>query len=116
MQEQVGPGALFRNLKDDLPYLIEKMPEMPGLVYKSLKAVADGQFQLKHVDEMKKIRHQLQQNHRRSAYVTSGSAALIAAAIIYALADSAPLTFGAPLLAWLAAGCGMLLISFGLRR
>lgn len=116
MQEQVGPRALLRNLKDDMPYLIEKMPEMPSLFYKGLKAVASGEFQLKHVDEMKKIRHQLEQNHRRNAYVTSGSAALIAAAIIYTLAESVPLYLGAPLLAWFAAGIGTLLVIYGIRK
>ena len=30
--------ALLRNLKDNLPYLVEKMPEMPGVIYRSLKA------------------------------------------------------------------------------
>ncbi len=63
MQEQVGAKALLRNLKEDMPYLIEKMPEMPGLVYKSLKAYADGEHQSQHLKEMEKIRDELKQNH-----------------------------------------------------
>ncbi len=50
MEDQVGPRALLRNIKDDLPYLIEKMPEMPGLIYKSLKVYADGEYHLKQID------------------------------------------------------------------
>ena len=79
MEEQVGPRALLRNIKDDLPYLIEKMPEIPGLVYKSLKAYAEGDYHLKQIKEINKIREELNQNHQRSLVVISGSGLLIAA-------------------------------------
>jgi ubiquinone biosynthesis protein len=116
MEDQVGPRALLRNIKDDLPYLIEKMPEMPGLIYKSLKVYADGEYDLKQIKELEKIREELNHNHQRSSYVTSGSATLIGASIIYALAESAPMIFGAPVLAWFAGVTGALLVVYGLKK
>ncbi len=116
MEEQVGPRALLRNLKDDMPYLIEKMPEMPGLIYKSLKAYAGGEYHLKQVKELENIRQELNQNHQRSTYVTSGSATLIAASVIYVFAESSPMIFGAPVLAWFAGVTGILLVIYGLKK
>jgi ubiquinone biosynthesis protein len=116
MEDQIGARAMLRNVKDDLPYLLEKLPEMPGLVYKSLKAYADGEYHQQQVNELKKIRLQIDQNHQRSAYVTSGSAAIVGASVIYALADSVPMMLGAPVLAWLSAITGVLLVINGLKK
>lgn len=116
MEEQVGAKAMLRNIKDDLPYLIEKLPEMPGLIYKSLKTYADGEYHQQQADELKKLRLQIDQNHQRSAYVTSGSAVLVGASVIYALADSVPMMLGAPVLAWLSAITGILLVINGLKK
>jgi len=115
MEEQVGARALFRNLKDDLPYLIEKMPEMPGLVYKSLKAYADGEYHLKQINEIQKIRDELNQNHQRTLIVITGSSMLIAASVIYAVIDTA-LVWGAPVMSWASAGTGLLFILYGLKK
>ena len=116
MEEQVGPRALLRNLKDDMPYLIEKMPEMPGLIYKGLKAYADGEYHLKQIKELETIREQINHNHHRSTYVTSGSATLIGASVIYTFADSVPMMLGAPVLAWFAGITGALLVIYGFKK
>ncbi len=116
MEEQVGPRALLRNLKDDLPYLIEKMPEMPDLIYKGLKAFAGGEYHLKQITELEKIREELYQNQRRSSCVISGSATLIGASIVYVFAESVPMMFGAPVLSWFVGATGVLLVIYGLKK
>ncbi len=115
MEEQVGARAMLRNLKDDLPYIIEKMPEMPGLIYKSLKAYSDGEFELKQVREIEKIREQLSRNHQRSLLTMIGSSLFIGATIIYALTTT-PLVPGAPVLAWVFGLTGALLVALGLKK
>lgn len=115
MEEQVGVSAMMRNLKDDLPYLVEKMPEMPGLIYKSLKNYADGEYQLKQIDEIHKIRRDINQNHQRSLIVIIGCSVLVVAAVIYTLSDAVPL-IGAPPLSWFAALTGFAFIVYGLRK
>jgi ubiquinone biosynthesis protein len=115
MQEQVGPRATMRNIKDDLPYLLEKMPEMPGLIYKSLKAYSDGEYQLKQTQALEKINQQLTKNHKSGLQVVIGGSLFIGATIIYSLA-SGPLFWGAPVLSWLFGLSGSLLMMFGLKR
>ena len=116
MEEQVGVRALLRNFKDDLPYLIEKMPEVPGLVYKSLKAYADGEYHLKQIREIEKIRQEINQNHQRGLIVVTGSSLLIAAAVLYTMGDSVPLTYGAPLISWVVAVVGLVFVLYGIKK
>jgi len=116
MEEQVGPRAVLRNIKEDMPYLLEKMPEMPGLLYKSLKAYADGEYGSQQMKQLEKIRREMKRGNQRSAYIISGSATLIGASIIYALAGSAPMLLGAPVLAWFAGVTGALLVIYGLKK
>lgn len=116
MEEQVGVKAMLRNLKEDMPYLVEKMPEMPGLVYKGLKAFADGEYQLKQARELEKIREEIKQNSQRSLSVISGSSMLVAAAIIYSSAGSAAIVFSAPMLSSIVAAVGLSFIVLGIRK
>ncbi len=51
MKEQIGPKAVFKHVKENLPFWSEKLPEMPDLLYDSLR-------QLKHLP------HQLEQQHQ----------------------------------------------------
>lgn len=116
MEEQVGARAMLRNIKEDMPYLVEKLPEMPGLIYKSLKLYTDGEYPLKQAQEIEKIRKEIGQNHQRSLVVISGSGMLISASIIYALAGSAPALLGVPVLSWILGVSGGLFISYGLNK
>lgn len=116
MQEQVGVKALLKNLKDDLPYLVEKFPEMPGLVYKSLQAFADGEYQVNQTKEIEKLREEMQQNYQRSSMVTAGSSLIITAAIIYGLSEVEQYVYGAPLLTWTVGTLGTLFIIIGIKK
>jgi len=116
MEEQVGKRALLRNIKENLPYFIEKMPEMPALLYKSLKTYTDAEYQLKQINEIQKIREELHNNHQRSLIVITGSSLLIAASVIYTLNDTVALLFGTPLLTWIVGLTGALFVAYGLKK
>ena len=116
MQSQVGASAMLHNIKEDMPYLVEKMPEIPGLVYKSLKAYADGEYHLKQMNEIEKIRNELKASHQNSLVVICGSSLFIAAAIVYSLAESALLLYGAPILSWVLGITGALLVIYGIKK
>ena len=116
MEEQVGARAMLRNLKEDMPYMIEKLPEIPGLLYKSLKVITDGDYQLKQIKEIEKIRKEISQNHQRTLLVISGSGMLIAASVIYSIAGTSSVLFGAPVLSWIIGVTGGILITYGLKK
>jgi ubiquinone biosynthesis protein len=116
MEQQVGARAMLRNLKEDMPYLLEKLPEMPALIYKGLKVYADGDYHLRQIREIEKIREEFSQNHQRSLIVVSGSGMLIASSVIYALAGAVPMLLGVPVLSWVFGVTGGLFIVYGLKK
>jgi ubiquinone biosynthesis protein len=59
IKDQVGIPALVRAFKEKAPFWIEKMPELPELVYDSLR---QGKYLQHSVD---KIARELQSNHVR---------------------------------------------------
>jgi hypothetical protein len=99
-----------------MPYLVEKMPEIPALIYRSLKMYTDGEYHSTQINEIKKIREQLNNNHQRSLIVITGSSLLIAASVIYTLDENASLLFGAPLMSWIPDLTGAILIIYGLKK
>ncbi|MEM0910530.1 MAG: ubiquinone biosynthesis regulatory protein kinase UbiB [Pseudomonadota bacterium] len=54
MKQQVGPQALFYNLKENLPYWSEKLPEMPDLIYDTVRHLKSipAQLEKQHKQEM----------------------------------------------------------------
>lgn len=117
MEDQVGPRAMLRNIKEDLPYLIEKMPEMPSLLYKSMKAVAEGDYHLKQIKEIESIREELKANNQKSLAVISGTGFIISASIVYVLAGSlVPMFLGFPIVTWALGLIGGLVTMYGLRK
>jgi ubiquinone biosynthesis protein len=55
MKEQMGPKALLNQLKENLPFWSEKLPEMPDLLYDALRQLKQLPLQLdqQHLDSVK---------------------------------------------------------------
>ena len=80
MKEQIGLKAMYQKISANLPYWSEKLPEIPDLVYDTLK-------QVKKLPEQQKLQFELQQQqlrqqHRSSQLVLVGATFIISAAIL----------------------------------
>ncbi|WP_293747083.1 ubiquinone biosynthesis regulatory protein kinase UbiB [uncultured Paraglaciecola sp.] len=80
MKEQIGLKAMYQKISTNLPYWSEKLPEMPDLIYDTLK-------QVKKLPEQQKLQFELQQQqsrqqHRSSQLVLVGATFIISAAIL----------------------------------
>ncbi|MBL4631462.1 MAG: ubiquinone biosynthesis regulatory protein kinase UbiB, partial [Paraglaciecola sp.] len=80
MKEQIGPKAMYQKISANLPYWSEKLPEIPDLVYDTLK-------QVKKLPEQQKIQFELQQQqmkqqHRSSQWLIIGATFFITAALL----------------------------------
>ena len=114
MEDQIGARAMLRNMKDDLPYLLEKLPEMPGLIYNATKRIADGGDFEKLSEDMMRIQYQLKRNNRRTVLTISGAGLLLSGLLLFGFnAEIQPAILGVPVLTWLLSGAGsiMLLLS-----
>ncbi len=102
MSEQVGVRALMNNLRKSAPQWAETLPEVPALLHKTLKAASEGKLQLEWTsEEIRKLRQELHNQHRRSFAAMVGTGLIIAAAIVFGLDGHAPaMISGAPVLSW----------------
>ena len=117
MSEQIGSKALFKGFKQNLPYLAEKMPEMPELLYQALKKISEGEKHQQQSDELKKIRQQLEINQRKSLFTIAGSALLICSVLLLNIELAGqPQFLQLPVISWLLAVPGVTMTWYGLKR
>jgi ubiquinone biosynthesis protein len=117
MDEQIGTKAMWRGFKKNLPYIAEKMPEMPNLIYAALKRAAEGENHEAHQLEMKELRKEIFRSNQRTVMTIIGSSLLISAFLVYSLNPvSGALIAGIPFMSWIAGGVGTTIIFFGLRK
>ncbi len=108
MEEQVGAKAMLRNLKEDLPYLVEKLPEMPGLLYDTLKRLSNGDDQRRQQDKLKQIQLQIKKGSQRTVMAIIGSGLLVSAAVMLAVAPAEQLQYlGVPVTTWISGVTGI---------
>lgn len=114
MEEQVGAKAMLRNFKDDAPYLLEKLPELPGLVYGALKRVSDGTDQEHQLSLLSELQKNVKKGSQRTVLSIIGSGFVVSAAIVFAINPATHLLFvGVPVTTWVlgTVGSGFLLFS-----
>ncbi|MDC0602787.1 ubiquinone biosynthesis regulatory protein kinase UbiB [Aliiglaciecola sp.] len=86
MKEQIGLTAMIKKINANLPFWSEKLPEMPDLIYDSLKQVKQlPALQQKHFEQQQAQHRQSQKN---LFYVLTGSTLLILASILPIHLDS----------------------------
>ncbi|WP_010324391.1 ubiquinone biosynthesis regulatory protein kinase UbiB [Marinobacterium stanieri] len=108
MQERMGVKAVYRNVKEQAPEWLEKLPHLPQMVYDSLEqmklhSATDAEFQ-------RQLAREQQVERRRTRRSLLAGTTLVAAA----LAASQPQLWQSlqqlPLLAGVAAGAGWILL------
>jgi ubiquinone biosynthesis protein len=80
MKEQIGLKAMYQKVSANLPYWSEKMPEIPDLVYDTLKQVKKLPEQQKLQFEQQQV--QLRQQHRSSRYMLVGATFMLGGALL----------------------------------
>ncbi|MBE7215451.1 ubiquinone biosynthesis regulatory protein kinase UbiB [Shewanella benthica] len=74
MSEQVGPKAMAKKIKQEMPYWLDKLPELPELVYDNLKV---GKNFVKSQNKMLERYLKQQQKAHKSNYLLLTSAVLV---------------------------------------
>jgi len=117
MNEQVGAKALLKVFKKNLPYIAEKMPDMPELLFHAIKKIAEGEDHQDQATALNKLNYKIESNHRKLIYILIGLSAFIISAIMLGQSQEVHrLIFNVPILSWVSTGIGSIFIWLGLRR
>ena len=110
MDEQVGARALVRGLKKYLPQILEKLPEMPGLIHEIASRTVRNELTLRYESrDLKRMSEEMRASHRRTLAAITGGALLVAAVLLIRTGE--PAWLGLPWATWVPglAGTAMLL-------
>ncbi len=117
MSEQVGTRALLRGFKDNMPFIAEKMPDMPVLVYEAIKKLAEGDDREQQVKEIQQLRQTISYTHRGTRLILIGAVLFVSGVIVIGQAPlHESLLLGVPVLNWALSGLGAGLMWLGSRN
>jgi ubiquinone biosynthesis protein len=111
----VGTKALLKGFKKNLPYIAEKMPDMPELIFDVIKRVAEGESETVQSNEIKQLKEKLSRNHQQLSFTVLGATGFIVAAVFLGQPDHQQI-FNVPVLSWISAGVGGLCVWLGLKK
>ena len=111
MNERVGVRGLVRGTRENMPYWLDRLPELPSRTIDLIERLRDGKIQFEwRSRELEELRRDLREHNRRTTLAIVGGAVLLAAIPGYFL----PWPAGDSLL-WFLTGTGVLLVLLALR-
>ena len=118
MREQVGPRALARALRRELPTVLPLLPELPGLVHELLRRQRDGQLVIRTgSDNAEQLARDLKHRTRQRDGLMLGGGLLLGAIVLFLGSEVLALGVLATAGAGMLTVCGALLIGiFSLSR
>ncbi len=109
MSERIGVRAFFRGMKENLPLWLEKMPDLPNMVYEIAEQSKQQQLHReKMLREIHGLRREMRRHHTRSLATLSGGALVISGSVILALETL--YVYNLPLVGTLLGGMGVALL------
>ena len=108
----MGPQATNNKVKDKVPRVGEKGPELQVRRDQGISEAAEGELEIKGKSkQLEEIKQQMAQNHRKNIMAICGGSLVISAAIILGLDGFSPLMLGdAPVATWALGGLGGILL------
>ena len=117
MNEQIGAKAILKGFKKNLPYIAEKMPDMPVLLFSAIKKIADGENYQLQADAIEKLNKKIETGHKKISYILIGLSGFIVSAIILGQpSGSHEIILDAPVLSWLSAAIGFVFVWLGMKK
>jgi ubiquinone biosynthesis protein len=110
--QQIGPRALWRQLRENVPLWAEQLPKLPNLVYAVVAKAQRGELQLQvQAEQIQTIKQEIRAANRRTFGATVGSAMLLAASLLAAFDGYQQTMLGSiPLLSWLLGFTGIVVL------
>lgn len=117
MDGQVGGKALIKGLKKNLPYIAEKIPDMPELIFEAVKKMAEGESHQQQTEYLRRLNKNIEKNNRNLSHTLIGISGFVISAIFMGQENQfKTLFFDVPMLSWASAVIGSIFIWLGLKK
>ncbi|MDH5181439.1 MAG: ubiquinone biosynthesis regulatory protein kinase UbiB [Gammaproteobacteria bacterium] len=110
MSEQIGPRAMYRHLRENVPLWAERLPQIPNMIFDVLKQARNGGLQMQ-LDEaqLTEIKNEIRRNSRRNYAAIIGTGLLLTSAVFTTLETTATYA-GIPIAAWICGIAGTIIL------
>ena len=118
LQDRVGIRGLYKGTKKNMPYWLDRLPELPNKIVDLLERAKDGKFQVEwHSTEMQRMHDELRWDNQRKILAVFASAFILSAAVVYAVSDSSQTNLWfMPIASWVLGGCGIVIAALALKK
>ncbi len=90
LNEQIGPKAFVKRVKETLPQISENLPELPLLAHRVIKDAAEGNLEVKWKSaELEQFRKEAKQSSRCTIAAICGGSMIITAALLLTVGPGA---------------------------
>jgi ubiquinone biosynthesis protein len=112
MADQIGPRAMWRHLKENVPLWAEQLPKLPSLFFDVLEQAKEGKISVElKAKQMDELRGEIRKANHRTFAAILGSSLIISASVFAALDGfQKAMIAGAPFLSWVLGGLGVALV------
>ena len=102
MADQIGPKALWRHLRENVPLWAERLPKLPNLIFDVIDKARRGEIQLQlPAEQLESIKQEIRAANQRTFAAMVGAALVIGASVLLAFDGRAPIMIGhASVLSW----------------
>ena len=116
MSEQVGPRAAIRGIRNELPRFLSLGPEIPGLVYETLRRVRDQELSVQGESrDLRQLEQRIASNHRRLVSMLLGCTCGLIAVALYLFDIRSNQWLGIQFSSWLFAGLSAVFAAWSFR-
>jgi len=112
MADQIGPRALIKHLKENVPLWAERLPKLPNLLYDVIEQAKAGKLRVTlEQEQLKTIQQEIRRSNRRNYAAITGTGLFMSAAIITALDGfSKTMLWNMPYISWMLGGLGVAIL------
>ncbi|OZB36886.1 MAG: ubiquinone biosynthesis regulatory protein kinase UbiB [Halothiobacillus sp. 14-56-357] len=118
MRERIGPKAFLKRLKNELPFMLDNLAELPRIHLTALKQTEkQTELLIRQEKSIKSLREEMMVQQQKQRYTLIGSVLLLGFLLTQSHVFYEPHSwFWLPALAWVDLILGLLFIYFGLKR
>ncbi len=99
MRNRLGPAATFERVRQQLPLLLDTLPELAQRALQRLSQPYDPAARAQQ-QELERLRAEMREGQRRNRLVVIGGALVLTAALVYGLDGYRPAVYGFSVLWW----------------
>lgn len=108
MHDRVGLRGLYKGTRKNIPYWVDRLPEIPNKLVDLIERAKEGKLQIEwKSSDLERIRNEIRTDNKRKILAIIASAFVISAAVIYGFDGHSPsMLLGAPVISWVLGGFG----------